>query len=71
MLLQRRGAARRAPRQAQAGQVALTRPSLIMSPAKRTPRNGVPSAHIPRAVGYTMSRITASCSAAVSTGAGE
>lgn len=36
----------------------LTRPFSIMRPANRTPRKGVPSAHMPRAVGYTRSSIT-------------
>lgn len=50
---------------------ARTCPSLIMSPANSTPRNGTPSAHIARAVGTTMSRMACSSIAGVSTGAGE
>lgn len=36
----------------------LTRPFSIISPANSTPRKGVPSAHMPRAVGYTNSSMT-------------
>lgn len=35
----------------------LTLPFSIMSPANSTPRKGVPSAHMPRAVGYISSSI--------------